>query len=67
MRARPIIRTLRGLHTAALRGSTEIVKLLLAHGADPNAKGQSGITPLLLAANEGYRDVAILLGQVSVM
>ncbi len=49
------------LHTAALQGNAAIVQLLLAHGADPNAKGNDGITPLLLAANQGHLGVARLL------
>ncbi|KAF8850756.1 ankyrin, partial [Acephala macrosclerotiorum] len=34
------------LHHAANRGFEEIVRLLLKNGADVNAKGKSGRTPL---------------------
>jgi ankyrin repeat protein len=34
------------LHHAASRGFVEIIHLLLKNGADPNAKGESGRTPL---------------------
>jgi ankyrin repeat protein len=38
-----------------------IVKLLLSHGADPNAKGWHQRTPLHLASSKGYLDVSRLL------
>ncbi|KAN0092267.1 ankyrin [Hyaloscypha variabilis] len=34
------------LHLAAESGSQDVIKLLLKHKADPNAKGKSGRTPL---------------------
>jgi hypothetical protein len=37
------------------------VRLLIAKGADVNAKGRSGWTPLHFAANGGHREVAKLL------
>ena len=51
------------LHDAAAYGHTEVAELLLAKGADVNAKadGQGGATPLLAAAFNGWRDTAELL------
>ena len=44
-----------GLHSAAKGGHTEIVRLLLAHGADPNAREAGDHTyPLHWAAAGGY-------------
>jgi ankyrin repeat protein len=37
------------LHTAAARGNRPIVELLLARGADINARGKNGVTPLRAA------------------
>ena len=42
------------LHVAAVRGDTDIVNLLVATGADPNAKGEHGYTPLHEAAAQGH-------------
>ncbi|HEY9151462.1 MAG TPA: ankyrin repeat domain-containing protein [Anaerolineales bacterium] len=41
------------LHSAAAGGHTELVKLLLEHGANPNAVQKSGFTPLHAAAQNG--------------
>ncbi len=50
------------LHLAALMGHKEIVGLLIAKGADVNAKGSKyGITPLLNAAMGGYKETTELL------
>ena len=38
------------LHYAALYGNAESVRILLDHGADPNARNKSGATPLLYGA-----------------
>ncbi|HTB14236.1 MAG TPA: ankyrin repeat domain-containing protein [Bryobacteraceae bacterium] len=38
------------LHYAALYGNTESVRILLEHGADPNARNKSNATPLIYAA-----------------
>src|SRR5262249_29585322 len=47
-----------GLHTAAQRGHLEIVRLLLQHGADPNAREDGDDTyPLHWAAAQGKVEV----------
>eukprot|EP00669_Euglena_mutabilis_P007569 TRINITY_DN2826_c0_g1_i1.p1 TRINITY_DN2826_c0_g1~~TRINITY_DN2826_c0_g1_i1.p1 ORF type:complete len:1128 (+),score=197.64 TRINITY_DN2826_c0_g1_i1:40-3423(+) len=48
----------RPIHIAASRGDVEIVQLLLSRGADPNAAGQAGLTPLHLACLKGHTSVA---------
>ncbi|CAN0435953.1 unnamed protein product [Ascophyllum nodosum] len=50
------------LHLAAMRNQEDMVKLLLAGGADPDVhdKGE-GLTPLMWAAQLGHAEVAILL------
>ena len=49
------------LHSACAARSVGIVKLLLAHGADPNAVEGSGLTPLHTAAGLGERELIALL------
>lgn len=49
------------LATAALMGHTEIVALLLEHGADINARSQDGGTPLHAAAFLGHAETVKLL------
>lgn len=50
------------LHAAiALGRNAETVRLLLAHGADPNAIQVGGFTPLFSAAAANRRDLAALL------
>jgi hypothetical protein len=49
------------LHSAAWEGSPEAVRLLLEHGADPNAVGSHGRTPLWFSALGGRPDNARLL------
>ncbi|KAF8155209.1 ankyrin repeat-containing domain protein, partial [Mycena galopus ATCC 62051] len=62
------------LQTAALQGNLEIVKLLLAHGADPNIEGGrygsalqagvvSGNTEIVKALLEGGANVGVTGGQ----
>lgn len=51
------------LHQAASAGSTAIVKVLLAAGADPNARADNGMTPLQLARVLGWDSVAELLAR----
>src|ERR1035438_7582111 len=55
------------LHWAAARGHKDVAELLLANGADVNAKNtgttglNTGLTPLHYAAGSGHKDVAELL------
>ncbi|MDP6189635.1 MAG: ankyrin repeat domain-containing protein, partial [Gammaproteobacteria bacterium] len=52
------------LHLAAFRGYTEVVELLVAAGADVNAKIQErffGGTPLTRAAYGGHKEIVELL------
>jgi ankyrin repeat protein/catechol 2,3-dioxygenase-like lactoylglutathione lyase family enzyme len=47
-----------GLHEAAARGHLAVVRLLLEHGADPNAREEGdNTTPLHWAAADGHLDV----------
>lgn len=45
------------LHEAASKGNVEEIKLLIAKGADVNAKNNSGNTPLHRAASSGGVEV----------
>ena len=49
------------LHKAAYEGYREIVELLIAKGADVNAKTKYGTTPLHTASDSGYKEIAELL------
>ena len=49
------------LHYAADEGHTEVVELLIANGADMNAKDEDESTPLHLAAYWGGKDIVELL------
>ncbi len=49
------------LHEAAKNGYVEIVRLLLNHGADANARDEKGQTPHALAMANGYKSVADVL------
>ena len=49
------------LHIAAIGGQKEIAELLIAKGADVNAKRDDGWTPLMDAAQEGYMEIVELL------
>ncbi len=49
------------VHAAAAVRDIETMRLLLDHGADPNARQQLGFTPLHEAANNGDLDMGKLL------
>lgn len=49
------------IHAATARRSFALVKLLLEHGADPNARQQMGYTPLDAARQNGDREIIELL------
>src|SRR5437764_7242684 len=49
------------LHYAIVTHHTDIVKLLLDRGAEFRAAHRSGASPLHLAANRGYTDIAEFL------
>ena len=49
------------LHYAAIKGHKEVVELLIAAGADVNAKDIDEWTPLHRAADAGHKEVAELL------
>jgi ankyrin repeat protein len=46
------------LHGAASRGDIEAAKLLLAHGADRDAKASDGLTVAGIAEKYGHREFA---------
>lgn len=46
---------------AVRRGNIDEVEILLATGADVNAKDNDGITPLHVASRGGHKDVTKLL------
>lgn len=49
------------LHVAAYFGGPTLVKMLLARNADPNARDDSGLTPLMKATQANNRDSARIL------
>jgi ankyrin repeat protein len=49
------------LMSAAQNGHKDVVELLIAKGADANAKDKDGWTPLMSAAQNGHKDVVELL------
>jgi hypothetical protein len=53
------------LHEAARSGGTDVVQVLLEHGADPSLLDGGGRTPLALAAEQGHAEAAALLHAAS--
>jgi hypothetical protein len=52
------------LVVAALKGQAGVARLLVEHGADPEAADRDGNTPLMVAANAGHDEIVqLLLGQ----
>ncbi len=49
------------LHWAAASGDTIVAQLLIAEGANVNAKSLDGMTPLAVARAMGHEEVADLL------
>jgi len=49
------------LHIAAYLGHVDILSILLSAGANPNVQMRNGRTPLLLACEVGWKDIAMLL------
>jgi ankyrin repeat protein len=49
------------LFVAALQGRTEIVRMLLEHGADPSRAAFNGVTPREAAESAGHAETAELL------
>jgi len=49
------------LHIAASRALTDIARLLLKSGADPNVRDADGVTPVEVAVHKGNREIAELL------
>ncbi|MEJ2421201.1 MAG: ankyrin repeat domain-containing protein [Acidobacteriota bacterium] len=49
------------LMMAARNDKMELVKFLIKHGANVNAKSKDGATPLSLAAKEGHQDIVDVL------
>jgi hypothetical protein len=51
------------MYALLLRGDAEVVKVLLAAGADVNQKNDDGWMALMLAEEEGYGTIVELLKQ----
>lgn len=49
------------LHIAIAGGNRTVTEFLLTHGANPNAKGPKGTTPLLIASEKGFASICELL------
>ena len=46
---------------ASYGGNTEIVRLLLDNGADPNIRNDYGMTALIAASSRGHNEIVKLL------
>lgn len=51
------------LHLAAIGGDAEVVRVLMAAGAQPDVQGVTGATPMLWAVFEGQHDAVVALLQ----
>lgn len=51
----------RSTHSAVRAGHEDIIELLIAKGANVNAKNAQGQTPLDIAVNRGHAEIAELL------
>ena len=49
------------LHMATYHGNIELMRFLLAHGSDVNARAKYDITPLYVARSNGHREAELLL------
>ena len=49
------------LHFAVARGYSNVVEALLERGCDPNLKNSVGMTPIMVAANQGRSELTMLL------
>jgi len=49
------------LHYASEHGHTDVIQLLIDHGADIDAKNKWGTTPLHLASSHGHTEIVKLL------
>lgn len=52
------------LHVASRLGNTDIVMLLLQHGASIDAPTKDLYTPLHIAAKEGQEEVVLVKGRI---
>jgi ankyrin repeat protein len=52
------------LHYAVHYGEAAIAKLLFYAGADPNARGYGGCTPLSLAMNQGSKEAQAVITHI---
>ena len=53
------------MHCASAKGHSEVVTLLIAANASINHKNKNGSTPLVLAMENGFEDIALILAQQS--